>query len=250
LILVDTKYEFGEDDKGNIYLIDEVHTPDSSRYWIKATYDERLKKGEEPEYLDKEFLRLWLKEQGFMGDGALPAIPHELIERMSNLYISTYEKLTGQTLPRDNSASAKNIVSALTDQGYLKGGMVQIVMGSESDRDFAEQITADLKAANVPVRELVASAHKSPDKVLSLVRQLNESAEPVVYITIAGRSNALSGVVAAQSVHPVIACPPFKDKADYLVNIHSSLQMPSSVPVLTVLEPKNAALAAMRILGR
>ena len=68
-------------------------------------------------------------------------------------------------------------------------------------------------------------------------------------VIIAGRSNALSGFVAANSPFPVIACPPFKDKLDYLVNIHSSLQMPSKVPVMTVIDPKNAVLAAQRILG-
>ena len=71
----------------------------------------------------------------------------------------------------------------------------------------------------------------------------------VVYITCAGRSNGLSGVIAGSSVHPVIACPPFSGKDDYLVNIHSTLQMPSDTPVLTVVDPKNAALAAARILS-
>jgi 5-(carboxyamino)imidazole ribonucleotide mutase len=70
----------------------------------------------------------------------------------------------------------------------------------------------------------------------------------LVYITIAGRSNALSGFVAANSDKPTIACPPFADKTDMLVNIHSTLQMPSDVPVLTILDPANAAIAVKRIL--
>ncbi|MBU1935507.1 AIR carboxylase family protein, partial [Patescibacteria group bacterium] len=68
-------------------------------------------------------------------------------------------------------------------------------------------------------------------------------------ITIAGRSNGLSGVTAANSIHPVIACPPFSDKADYLTNIHSSVQMPSDTPAMTVIDPQNAAMAALRILA-
>ena len=72
---------------------------------------------------------------------------------------------------------------------------------------------------------------------------------PVCYITSAGRSNALSGFVAANSIYPVIGCPPFSDKADLLVNIHSTLQMPSDTPVLTVIDPQNAAMAAIRILA-
>ena len=63
LILVDTKYEFGYDDEGNIYLLDEIHTPDSSRFWLKDSYEQRFSEGKEPENIDKEFLRLWFKEQ-------------------------------------------------------------------------------------------------------------------------------------------------------------------------------------------
>ena len=70
----------------------------------------------------------------------------------------------------------------------------------------------------------------------------------MVCITVAGRSNALSGLVAANMKWPVIACPPFKDHSDYMVNIHSSIQMPSLVPAMTVIDPGNAALAAVKIL--
>ena len=93
----------------------------------------------------------------------------------------------------------------------------------------------------------VASAHKQPLEVLNIIKS-NDNEKGVVYITIAGRSNALSGFVAANSDKPVIACPPFKDKTDMLVNIHSTLQMPSNAPVLTVLNPGNCALAVKRIL--
>ena len=72
----------------------------------------------------------------------------------------------------------------------------------------------------------------------------------MVWVTVAGRSNALSGVVAANSKYPVIACPPFKDKDDMMVNINSTLQMPSKVPVMTILEPGNVALAIEKIFQR
>lgn len=123
------------------------------------------------------------------------------------------------------------------------------ILGSESDRDFAEKIIAELGKFGVEHVLHVASAHKVPEKVFALVQDYNKSKEPLVYITIAGRSNGLSGVVAANSIHPVIACPPFADKNDMLVNMHSTLQMPSDTPVLTVIDPKNAAVAAVRILG-
>ncbi len=113
----------------------------------------------------------------------------------------------------------------------------------------AERIVAVLSEYGVPHELHIASAHKTPERVIALVDGYNQRKDAVCYITIAGRSNALSAVVAARAVHPVIACPPFKDKADYLVNIHSSLQSPSRVPVLTVVDPSNAARAAVRILA-
>lgn len=127
--------------------------------------------------------------------------------------------------------------------------LVPIIMGSESDRDFAQKIISELDKFSVQHEEHVASAHKVPEKVLEIVQQYNQSDEAICYITIAGRSNGLSGVVAANSIHPVIACPPFKSKEDCLLNMHSTLQMPSQTPVLMILDPGNAALAAVRILG-
>lgn len=122
------------------------------------------------------------------------------------------------------------------------------LLGSESDRAHAETIAKELGTFGIPYEMYIASAHKVPEKVLSIVYKHNKSME-VVYMTIAGKSNALSGMVAANSVHPVIACPPFADKDDYLVNIHSTLQMPSGTPVLTVIDPKNAAQCVARIFG-
>ncbi len=120
-------------------------------------------------------------------------------------------------------------------------------MGSESDRNFTEKITAELEKYSILYSVNIASAHKQPLEVLNIIKS-NAAEKGVVYITIAGRSNALSGFVAANSNCPVIACPPFKDKTDMLVNIHSTLQMPSSAPVLTILDPGNCALAIKRIL--
>jgi len=98
LILVDTKYEFGLDEKGTLTLIDEIHTPDSSRYWQADSYDERMMKGEEPEYFDKEFLRLWFKANSDpYKDAVLPEAPLELVEELSRRYIRMYEQITGET---------------------------------------------------------------------------------------------------------------------------------------------------------
>ena len=123
-----------------------------------------------------------------------------------------------------------------------------IIMGSTSDEPHAKKITDKLDDYNINWEQHAASAHKQPLKVLEILQE-NEEAENIVYITIAGRSNALSGFVAANSNFPTIGCPPFSDKADMLVNIHSTLQMPSNTPVLTVIDPGNCALAVKRILG-
>lgn len=97
LLLVDTKYEFGKDPEGNIMLIDEIHTPDSSRYWIADGYQERLAAGQEPQNIDKEFLRLWFRANcDPYKDEVLPEAPVELVRELSRRYILLYEKITGE----------------------------------------------------------------------------------------------------------------------------------------------------------
>lgn len=95
LILVDTKYEFGLDENGTLTLIDEIHTPDSSRYWKLASYAERIAEGKEPEYFDKEFLRLWFKDNcDPYNDPTLPEAPADLVAELSRRYIEIYETIT------------------------------------------------------------------------------------------------------------------------------------------------------------
>lgn len=127
--------------------------------------------------------------------------------------------------------------------------LVPILMGSKSDEAHARKIADHLSKFGVKAELYVASAHKVPELVLSIVDDFNKTNDEIVYITIAGRSNGLSGVVAANSIHPCIACPPFSDKADYLANIHSSTMMPSDTPSMVAVDPQNAAMAALRILA-
>lgn len=97
LILVDTKYEFGKDADGNILLIDEIHTPDSSRYWLADSYAARHSAGKEPEMIDKEFLRLWFREHcDPYNDKVLPPAPKELVVELSKRYIILYQMITGK----------------------------------------------------------------------------------------------------------------------------------------------------------
>lgn len=108
LILVDTKYEIGLDENGVLTIGDEVHTPDSSRYWVADTYQERFETGEEPQSLDKEFFRLWLREQGFeYGDKSTwPEITDDVRVMLASKYIDLFERMTGQTftLPENPNA--------------------------------------------------------------------------------------------------------------------------------------------------
>ena len=104
LILVDTKYEFGKRD-GKIYLIDEIHTPDSSRYFYAAGYEERLAKGEQQKQLSKEFVRKWLIENGFQGQKGqkAPAMSDEYVQQVSDRYIELYENITGDTFQKEDN---------------------------------------------------------------------------------------------------------------------------------------------------
>lgn len=113
VILVDTKYEFGRNKSGEIVLIDEIHTPDSSRFWIQASYEQRLAAGEEPENINKEFLRLKLAEQGFIGEGEVPPISDELKVETAQKYIEAYELITGQVFTAEPGDVSERIEKSL-----------------------------------------------------------------------------------------------------------------------------------------
>lgn len=123
-----------------------------------------------------------------------------------------------------------------------------IIMGSPSDAEFSTKITQALDDLGIPWEARVASAHKVPHYVLEMLKAYETDPQPKVYITVAGRSNALSGLVDAQVSAPVIACPPYSDKFAGS-DVYSSLRMPSGVAPAVVLEPKNAALLAAKILA-
>ncbi|MCC6216393.1 MAG: phosphoribosylaminoimidazolesuccinocarboxamide synthase [Polyangiaceae bacterium] len=96
LILVDTKYEFGRAPDGRILVIDEIHTPDSSRFWLADAYDARFAAGQDPDSLDKEFVRRWLAERGFTGDGPVPELPDELRVEATLRYAASVERIMGE----------------------------------------------------------------------------------------------------------------------------------------------------------
>ena len=118
LILVDTKYEFGMLNR-ELVLVDEVHTPDSSRFWYASSYDELYNDGKDQKQLDKEFFRQWLIERGYMGDGECPEITDEVRTEIAKRYIDSYENISGESMKAesfDSEAEKKEI------QSYLKQG--------------------------------------------------------------------------------------------------------------------------------
>lgn len=109
LILVDTKYELGLGPDGKIVVIDEIHTPDSSRYWYLDRYDEAMSAGESPPALDKEYVRLWLGERGYKGEGPPPELSLEVRCEAARRYIQTFELVTGEAFEPDTEAPAERI---------------------------------------------------------------------------------------------------------------------------------------------
>jgi phosphoribosylaminoimidazole-succinocarboxamide synthase len=228
-ILVDTKYEFGRNYNGEIILIDELHTCDSSRYWVLDTYSERFGENKEPEKLDKDCIRDWVKKNCTDPyNEPIPDIPNELVARTISAYRTFYN-----TLKCENTNSTQLVV---------------VISGSEKDYRHVKKITDELAGEGVPFVTYVSSAHKNTSDVLAIMNQYKNDVRKIVWVTVAGKSNALSGVVASNVNVPVIACPPFSDKTDMLVNIHSTLQCPQNVPVMTILDPRNVAVAIKRIL--
>jgi phosphoribosylaminoimidazole-succinocarboxamide synthase len=109
LILVDTKYELGLDENGEIVLADEIHTPDSSRYWYRDVYEQAMSKGQDPPALDKEYVRRWLAEQGYRGDGEPPALPIAVRCEAARRYIEAYEQVTGLAFEPDPEPPAERV---------------------------------------------------------------------------------------------------------------------------------------------
>lgn len=125
---------------------------------------------------------------------------------------------------------------------------VIIIMGSKSDLAHAQAMTKTLKALEISSVMRVCSAHKATNRLLELLNEYEQQSGPLVYITIAGRSNALSAVVDANTRYPVISCPPYSERFGG-ADIFSSLRLPSGIATPTILEPEGAALMAAKILA-
>ena len=125
-------------------------------------------------------------------------------------------------------------------------GKAVVLMGSEKDLEFCREIAKHLKALGVEYEFRVASAHKTPEQVLKILKEFEK--EKILYVTVAGRSNALSAFVDANTSKPVIACPPYSEKYGG-ADLYSSLRVPSGIGSTVTIEPEGAAIAAAKILA-
>jgi len=239
LLLVDTKYELGLVD-GELTLIDEVHTPDSSRYWVKSAWESRTADAA-PEHLDKELLRKELAAIGYKGDGVAPPLSDAVRVRLAGRYIELFERLTGEAFVPVLGGRAR-VEAALTKP------LVPILMGSRSDLEHGMKVKSSLEAFGIAAELRVASAHKSPALLLEVLEAYEADPRPKVYVAIAGRSNALSGMLCAAVTAPVVTCPPYSDRFGG-ADVFSSLRMPSYVAPALVLDPENAAFFCAKVLG-
>ena len=249
--MIDTKFELAFDGVGGIHFIDEIFTPDSSRFIINGNQ------------MDKDILRKWVSENEGMildlpilADGTRDGLllPGYVSDRLVANYRDFYNMITLNQYV-DKLSSVLNITSpykSAINRIVNPVNAVVIIAGSKTDCDKVVAIRGELYKQGILSLTYYASAHKQTLETLAIINYVESMFvvgmyNKYVYVTLAGMSNALSGVVAANSANiPVIACPPFKDMTDMSVNINSSLMMPSNVPSACILRPDNVAAFCRR----
>lgn len=249
--MIDTKFEFAFAEDGSLEVIDEIFTPDSSRFIVDG------------KRMDKDILRKWATENEVR---ILEHTPREdgcrgveLPTEVGSKLLANYYQFLSKLLATQNknifscygSVMENTVVNSLDKLARI----VVIIAGSKSDASHVEKIRMELAKQDILAWVYYASAHKNTQAVMKILNKYESMVSKdgfgygcrLVYITVAGMSNALSGVVAANTVNPVVACPPFADKDDFQVNINSTLQMPSGVPSACILRPDNLAGFCKRI---
>ena len=176
-------------------------------------------------------------------------LPDEVIRQASEKYIEIYERIFEKKYIKCQLETQTRIYHHLVKEKIIKDGFVSLVMGSPSDIEHVKKIRDVINKYDIYTELRVVSAHKNGERIPEIVENLNRSLEPGSVIAVAGRSNGLGGALAANLTIPLINCPPFKDKIDMMVNINSSLMMPSKTPAMTVIDVSSAALAALRSLN-
>lgn len=261
LILVDTKYEFGFDPVTNeIMLIDEIHTGDSSRYWELNTYSDRFNNNQEPICFDKDHIRRYIStvnpnfKSTEIKNRIIPEIPDNIKNGLFNSYHGLYKQLTNTSTTYLDNHQYESISQELFLDNYIynKAPLVVILSGSTSDFNKVEEVNNLLREKGLFYLNYFHSAHKETYRVMNIIESLNQyygTGRKIVFITVVGLSNALGGVLAANTRFPVINCPNFKDTVDMMINLNSSIQMPSEVPCGTILRADNAVIFAYNILN-
>jgi len=226
-ILVDTKYEFGKDSDGNIILIDEIHTTDSSRYWIKETYEKKFSNGEEPDKFDKDCVRDWVRSVCDPYKDTIPTLPKEIIDKTYNNILQFYNNLNSVVLPK-----------------------VGIIMGSDSDLLSMKDAGNILGLLSIPFEMTIVSAHRTPKRMFNYATEAYNKGIKVI-IAGAGGAAHLPGMVASLTTLPVIGVPVRSKALSGVDSLLSIVQMPRGVPVATVSigNSKNAGLLAARMLA-
>jgi phosphoribosylaminoimidazole-succinocarboxamide synthase len=234
--MIDTKFEFAFTEDGKIKVIDEIFTPDSSRFIVDGVK------------MDKDILRKWTRQnEEFIlsnpagKDGCRNVVlPEEVASRL----IANYREFYARLDPIAILGPGSEIQLATLDKFAV------IIAGSKSDDSHVQKIRNELAKRDIISFVYFCSAHKNTVRTMEILAEYNSNTKSkIVFITCAGMSNALSGVIAANSKFPVIACPPFADRDDQMLNINSTLQMPSDVPTGTVLRPDNCASLCAKILN-
>lgn len=283
MLFIDTKYEFGLDENGELLLIDEANTPDSSRY---CTIDEYEKFGEIKKKMDrkmyrnvsdllnwhpklkikelsKQFLRDLWTEKGFTygSMGEPPRLTDEEVVELSYRYIDLYEKLTGNTFPFTKENLEKSLVNTLIYEGFMKGDIdrdiaklseknakIEIRVGSDSDLPKIQEAFFVLDQLNIDYEVRILSAHRTPHEMMAKAYSLAEE-NFFVCIGSAGGSAHLPGMTASETPLPVIALPVKTSFLDGLDSLLSMVQMPPGIPngVVGIDHSRSAALAAAQI---
>lgn len=226
-ILVDTKYEFGRDENDNIILIDEIHTTDSSRYWIKETYETKFNNNEEPDKFDKDCVRDWVRSVCDPYNDSIPDLPDDIINKTYNNISQFYNNLNSVVLPK-----------------------VGIIMGSDSDLLSMKDAGNILGMLSIPYEMTIVSAHRTPKRMYNYATEAYNRGIKVI-IAGAGGAAHLPGMVASLTTLPVIGVPVKSKTLSGVDSLLSMVQMPRGVPVATVSigNSKNAGLLAARMLA-
>ncbi|MFA7191819.1 MAG: 5-(carboxyamino)imidazole ribonucleotide mutase [Candidatus Paceibacterota bacterium] len=258
LILVDTKYEFGKNPKGHLKLIDEIHTPDSSRYFYKEGYEARFAAREDQKQLSKEFVRQHLISLGYQGeeDQIMPEFDGAFIQSVEDRYLLLYREYTGNDLfdnnAMDKESVARQIYRSLADYyATTREVEIGIIMGSESDLPIMEKAAMILLEAGIPFKVDIVSAHRTPLDLKPYTKYAEKN-EFKVIIAGAGGASHLAGMAKANTIIPVIGVP-IQSPSNQLQgdSLSSTVQMPEGVPVATVAinGAGNAGILALEILA-